>query len=145
MEDLNTISVPYSHALSALRTDSTAVFTDNDIIVRDWIKENGLFPIYGDLWASTAMSEVQSNIGSITYVYYFIYRDNELYPDKVPDNCYIYLRERNVENKEITYYTGVGMRKVLSYEEAFFDEVLEGRTIIYQVGNAIVYGIKDGK
>lgn len=59
IEDLTVITVPYSHALSATRIDSTAVFTDNDIDVRDWVKANGAFPIYGDMWGSTAMFEVQ--------------------------------------------------------------------------------------
>lgn len=142
-QSINTISVPYSHALSAIRTDSTALFTEHDIEARDWIKANNAFPVYGDLWGSTAISEVQSNLGETTYVYYLIYIQSEGQPKQVPDDCYIYLRERNTENEEITYYTGVGLRRTNSYAEVGFYNVLDGRPLVFQSGNAMVYGPKE--
>jgi len=150
IKDLTVISIPYSHALSATRIDSTAVFTENDINVRDWVKANDAFPVYGDMWGSTAMFEVQSNMGTGTllktedkYVYCFVFRENESEPEEIPSSCYMILRERNTEREEITYQVGVGLRKTLSYEEVGFNEVLDDRPIMYQAGNAIVYGPKE--
>jgi len=152
VDSLTTITLPYSHSLSAARLDSTALFTDNDIAARDWVKANGKFPIYGDMWGSTAMFEVQSNLSmevntmlaeSEWLVYCFVYRDDETEPEPVPDDCYILLRERNTEKREITYQVGVGLRKTLSYAAVGFDKVLSGREIVFQSGNAIVYGVKE--
>ena len=61
----------------------------------------------------------------------------------MPDDCYILLRERNTEKQEITYQVGVGLRKTVGYAEVGFDEVLEGREIVFRSGNAVVYGMKE--
>lgn len=151
IKDLTVITVPYSHALSAHRTDSTGLYTDNDIKARDWVKANNKFPVYGDMWGSTLLFEVQSNLGGVNmlletdkwYVNCFVFRAGENEPDAVSDDAYIFLRERNTENREITYQTGVGLRKIRSYEDTGFDKVLEGRPTLYQAGNAIVYGQKE--
>ena len=142
VNDVYRITVPYSHALSALRTDSTGVFTENDIKVRNWIKENDKFPVYGDMWGSTAIFEVQTNLYTQDKVFYFIFPESEEYPRPVQDDVYIFLRERNTEKRELTFYTGVGLRRTITYEQAGFDKELAGREIIYQSGNAIVYGMR---
>lgn len=152
IKDLTVITLPYSHALSANRIDSTGIYTANDIAARDWVKANNKFPVYGDMWGATAIFEVQSNMadgvnkllqGDNRIVHVFVYPNNAPGPEPVMDNAYIFLRERNTEKKEITYQTGVGLRRIRSYEDAGFLEVLEGREIIYQAGNAIVYGVKN--
>ncbi len=141
IDNVSSITVPYSHALSAIRTDSTAVFTDNDIKVRDWLEANNKYPIYGDMWGATAMSEVEANIGKEA-VFYFLYYDNEPAPRPVPKESYLILRERNTEKQEVTYYVGVGLRRTMTYEEARFTEVLKDRPIIYQAGDAVAYGFQ---
>ncbi len=150
--DLTSITIPYSHALSADRIDTTGLYTDNDMKVRDWVKAEGAFPVYGDLWGSTALFEVQSNLGAGVntlmlkgdwYVNGFVYREGADGPDMVPDNSYVYLRERNVDREEITYQAGVGLRRTRSYEDAGFWDVLAGREILYQAGSAVVYGPKE--
>jgi len=155
--DLTTITMPYSHALSALRTDSTAVFTANDIKARDWVAVNDAYPVYGDMWGSTAVTEVKTNLSGTAayrltdaeldtlpvYVHYFVFAADEPTPRLVPDDCYIILRERNTEKQELTYYTGVGMRKTISYDKAGFNAVLRNRPIAFQAGDAIVYGAKE--
>ena len=152
VEDLTTITVPYSHALSADRIDTTGIFTDNDIEARDWVKANDKFPIYGDMWGSSALFEVQSNLGTGVnmllpegswYVHVFVFTDNTDTPEAVREDSYIFLRERNVARREITYQTGVGLRKTLSYDEVGFDEVLRGRPVAYRAGNTVVYGMKE--
>ncbi len=150
--DLTSITMPYSHALSANRIDTTGLFTDNDVRVRDWVKANGAFPVYGDLWGSAVLFEVQSNIGTEAntllpdadwYVNSFVYREGATAPKPVPDDSYIYLRERNVDREEITYQAGVGLRRTRSYEDVGFGDVLAGRTILYQAGSAVVYGPRE--
>ncbi len=150
--DLTSITMPYSHALSADRIDTTGLYTDNDVEVRDWVKAEGAFPVYGDLWGSAVLFEVQSNLGTEAntllpevswYVNSFVYREGADGPEAVPDDSYIYLRERNVDREEITYQAGVGLRRTRSYEDAGFWDVLAGRTILYQAGSARVYGPKE--
>lgn len=149
INDLTVITLPYSHSLSAARLDSTALFTDNDIAARDWVENNHKFPIYGDMWGATSMFEVRSNLSAqvnvmleVPFVYVLVFREDALAPDPIPDNCYILLRERNTEKQEITYQVGVGLRKTLGYDEVGFREVISGRPILFQAGNAIVYGMK---
>lgn len=142
VSEVNTITIPYSHALSAIRLDTTAVFTDSDIRARDWVEKNEKFPVYGDLWGSTAVAEVRANLKA-PYVHYLVFSDAEGKPREVPVGCYILLRERNTSRQELTYYTGVGLRKTKGYEEVGFDKVLENRTIVFRDGDAIVYGPKE--
>jgi uncharacterized membrane protein len=150
-DNLYRITIPYSNALSAARTDSTALFTNGDIEARDWIKASNSFPVYGDMWGATAVFEVQSNLDPTkvnmmlqkSLVETFVFREGSTAPDPVPDDCYILLRERNTEKQEITYQVGVGLRKTVGYAEVGFDEVLEGRDIVFRSGNAVVYGMKE--
>ena len=150
INDLTVITLPYSHSLSAARLDSTALSTDNDIAARDWVENNLKFPIYGDMWGSTTMFEVRSNLSAEVntmlgnpFVYVFVFREDALKPDPIPGNCYILLRERNTERQEITYQVGVGLRKTLGYDEVGFREVLNDRPVLFQSGNAVVYGMKE--
>ncbi|KKL99105.1 hypothetical protein LCGC14_1817680, partial [marine sediment metagenome] len=110
------------------------------------------FPVYGDLWGSAVLFEVQSNLGTEAntllpdvdwYVNSFVYREGAAGPEPVPDDSYIYLRERNVDREEITYQSGVGLRRTRSYDDAGFWDVLAGRSILYQAGSAVVYGPKE--
>lgn len=146
--DISTIYIPYTHALSAIRVDTAAVFTDNDIIVRDWVKANNKFPVYGDIGGANAMLAVQSNLGlevntllKSWVVSWLVYRDGKL--ESLPDDCYIILRERNVETETLTFQVGVGLRRIMSYADADFHKVLEDRTIVFRSGNALVYGAKE--
>lgn len=145
------ITIPYSHSLSAVRLDTTALFTDNDIVARDWVKANGKFPVYGDMWGSTAMFEVQSNLDlsgvnvmlekGLVYTFKFI--ETSALPNPIPDDSYILLRERNTEKRAITYQVGVGLRRTVGYDEVGFGEVLAGRVVLFQSGNAVVYGMRE--
>jgi uncharacterized membrane protein len=148
--DLSTISIPYTHALSAVRADTATVFTDNDVRARDWIKANNAFPVYGDMGGTTLIFEVQSNMGwevnrllDEWCVNWFIYRESEGELDDVPADCYVFLRERNTERKELTHQIGVGLRRIESYEQSNIGKILERRPAVYQAGNAIVYGPKE--
>ncbi len=151
ISDLTSITVPYSHALSGQRIDSTALLTANDVAARDWVKSHNAFPVYGDMWGATAMFEVQSNLSEgtnemlspdKTYVNVLIFREDAEKPELVPDNSYILLRERNVERSELTYQTGVGLRRTRTFTDAQFYNVLEGRRIVFRSGDARVYGPK---
>jgi len=148
--NISVIDIPYTHALSATRMDTAAVFTENDIIVRDWVKTNAMFPICGDIGGANAILSVQSNLGpgvnkllTDWIVIWFVYRDGRL--DPIPDDHYVIVRERNTETQTLTYQLGVGLRMIQSYEEAGFYKVLDGREVVFQSGNAMVYGLKGGQ
>jgi len=146
--NLHSVTVPYSHALSAARTDSTGLFTDNDMAARDWVADNAAYPVYGDLWGSTAVLEKQTNLSFevnrqmkdklVVVLWIFEGRFNI-----IPNDCHILLRERNTENRELTYLLGVGLRAIRSYDEVGFDKDIADRPIVFQAGNAIVYGPKE--
>ena len=147
--DLSKVTIPYTHALSAIRADTAPVLTDNDITARNWIKANNAFPVHGDMGATTAVFSVQSNMGwevnrllDKWLISWFVYRPAKDALDPVPDDAYIFLRERNVEKEELTHQIGVGLRWIQSYEDAKFWDLLAGRPIVFRVGNAIVYGPK---
>lgn len=143
MTDVSTVTIPYSHALSAIRTDSTALFTVNDIKARNYVNENNLYPLYGDMWGATALSEVKLNLVQRQFVFYLIWDEGTMTMLPIADNTYVFLRERNTEKQELTFYVGVGMRLIHTYDETKIKDLLEGRKILYQVGNAIVYGQKE--
>lgn len=141
-KDISTPTIPYSHALSAYRTDSTALYTPNDILARDWVATNAAFPVYGDLWGAIAVTEVHTTLGYPLSVGTFAYIGSEGKPRPVPDDCYIILRERNTEKQELTYHYGAGLRRTVSYAGAGFYDVLQGRDVLYRAGDALVYSPK---
>ena len=143
--NIDSVYIPYSHALSASRVDSTGLYTSADVEVRDWIVDNGISAYTrSDLWAGILINEKVGNYAHTGAVYpYFLYNSKGRGDiDDTPDEFYIFLRERNTIREELTINIlgRVGTRNIESYDAVNFDEVLAGRSIVYQVGNAMVYG-----
>ena len=128
--------LPYTHALSAERVDTTGVFTENDGIVKDWLVNNTQArPIIADWHTLTLLQDTLSTA-----------KDLDVFPSDLKDvtgNYYIFLRERNEKYQEIGYWSNIGTMRGVSYKEAGINLVLEGRQIIYQAGLAKLYGPKE--
>jgi len=138
-DDVSKVNIPYSLSLSATRVDVTGIYTKNDGIVRDWIVEHDKAPLSTDMWGGSFMAEKIGDFGVKSGLYYF--RIGNI-GDSIRTYHYIFMRERNEILQEITFYTGIGLRQTMSYAEAGIYEALEGREVIFQSGQAKVYGPK---
>jgi hypothetical protein len=134
--NIENIDIPYTHAFSAQRIDTAGVFTENDELVRNWITKNNAKPLYADLYSIYFLTNTEGPIKGIEYIPWN--------PLDINSTYYIFLRERNVGTNTLTYWTGVGTRKIVSYTDEIldFNKVLEGREILYQKGLARLYGPK---
>jgi len=136
------IDLPFSTALSYQRVDLGGVFTDNDITVRDYAWQNKLLPIYGDLYGELILEESYGLDGWGKGLVYLPYAHN-LFPIPKEDiiaDSYIFLRERNMEEEIVTFWHGPGLRQSHSFADYGLVEELACREIIYQKGNAVLYG-----
>lgn len=125
------VGVPYSHALSAKRADTIGWFTPNDVAARDWILDNiECRPVYADLHAVMLLQQ------KIDWRYGPMFMPENV---SIPDIACVFLRERNVEHRTLMYWGGVGMRVERAWDDSL-SRMLEGRQILYQSGNAVVYG-----
>jgi uncharacterized membrane protein len=128
--------LPYTHALSAERVDTTGLFTENDGIVRDWIMSNPQArPIIADWHTLTLLQDTLS-----------IAKDLDVFPTDlkdVPGDYYVLFRERNEKYQEIGYWGNVGTTVEVSYERAGVSKMLEGRQIVFQSGLAKLYGPRE--
>jgi len=135
IDNIERLEIPYVHAFSAVRVDTTGVFTKNDGEVRDWMAGNRIegIEVFGDVHSIYFLIEKWGPAVGLQYI---------TLGEEIPEGSYLYLRERNEQKEELTFWSGVGTRKKVSYEELNFKEVLEGRNILKQAGNAKVYGPK---
>jgi len=156
-EDVSSINIPYSIALSHERVNVAAVYSDNDIAVRDWATEHKCEPMFLDINGQLIMTEITGG----DKWHHIVLEDTSLIKDGLalfpqsskgyPDKCYIYLREWNIENGKVTFKPGwyrpkgekTGMRISHTFEELGLDKILEESQIIYRKGDAIIYERKD--
>lgn len=149
-KDLTRLDLPYSYALSGYRVDATGISSDNDLRARDWIIDNKAFPVWSDMWAGYTIYE---RLGDFNTDFRFILPEYRSLPSTrqtpayylksaVADNGYIFLRERNQATQSITFYSGPGTRYGESYEQAGIPDLIAGRSIVFQCGQAVVYGPK---
>lgn len=139
-EEVGNINIPYSIALSHDRVEVNAVFEDSDLQARDYIIENGLKPIYADLYGVFLLDE------DISWVQWR--KDYGLFPldaSKVPSGAYIFLRDRNERKSALTFKplldsSTSGMRVSYSYNKVGLDK-LEYDTV-YKVGNTKVVKVR---
>jgi len=154
-EDITTADVPYSIALSHKRVDVAAVFSDNDIDVRDWAVDNNCEPIFVDINGELLFSEKMSSskwthiqckgidIKAIASGFALIPYDTSSLPEK----CYIFLRERNIQTETVTFKPDwykisgekTGMRVSVTFEKVNLDETIKASTIAYRKGDAVLY------
>lgn len=137
------LDTPYTVAMSGTRVEVGGVMTANDMDVRDFIvygKEGGYQSIYADLYGMYLLYEKAQWGDTVGEDVMKIFNRQT---ENVKDNFYIFLRERNVEEQELTFWLGVGLRTTMTFEELTFEErVLEGREVIYQCGNAMLLSPK---
>jgi len=128
---IETINMPYNIALSNHRLDLSGSFSQADIVVRDWASAQNLNAIYSDFHGANLLAER-----------YGIHGVEKLPHDlaEVPSDSYIFLRERNEQEQMLVYWTGAGMRKFVSYEEADISILKESREVLYKSGDAILLG-----
>jgi len=153
-EDASKPDVPYSIALSHNRVDVAAVFTDNDMIVRDWAIENGCFPMFLDINGTILWGE---KTGEKSWHYLHLtdlstLKDGHLcLPEdtsKLPDKYYIFLREWNIQNEKVTFQTDwyknlegtLGARQTFLFKDIGLDKTLETSKVLYRRGDAVIYG-----
>jgi len=128
--------LPYTHALSAERVDTTGLFTENDGIVRDLLVVNkNVRPIISD-WHTLTLLQDKLDLA----------KDLDVFPtdlSKIPNNFYVFLRTRNEKYQEIGYWGNIGTTVEVPYEQAGVSKMLEGRQIVFQSGLAKLYGPKE--
>jgi len=128
------LDTPYTIAMSGNRVEVGGVMTANDAKVRDFIVAGNYYPVYADIYGDYLIFEKMDSLEHVKEI--FVYQKDlaskEIY------SSYIFLRERNIEHQELTYWLGVGTRTTRSFEETGFDIMMEGREVIYQCGNAIL-------
>ena len=117
VSDISSINIPYSYALSHERLDIGAVASDNDLLVRDYIVENELYPIYSDVNGMLFLSE-QVDWRRWNYSFFYVRRD----PENVLNEGYMYFREANTQRqgftlKPIVANTTSGMREFVPFED----------------------------
>jgi len=161
MTQTERLDVPFSTALSYQRLDIGTVYSDNDIRVADWAWEHRLLPIYADLNGELLLEERYGLEGwgkGLNYLPFIAEPSKMSTPTKIiisipqfeppPDKSYIFLRERNNQTQTVTFWNGLGLRVTYSYamfgldKELGWDWVLRNRPILYQVGDATIYGEK---
>jgi uncharacterized membrane protein len=147
-----TTNIPYSYVLSHERIPVVAVFTDDDIAVRDWAIANKVEPIFTDIDGMLLFSEY-TTYGS----WHFIHDDYSLITDgcaylpetaeRLPVRGYIFLREWNTQHCLVTFKpdwfdwqdTTLGLRQSLPLSELGLGELLNKSKVVYRKGDAVVY------
>ncbi len=147
VDNIEKLEIPYVHALSAIRVDTTGIATQSDGAAREWLLANRdeSYEIFGDIHAIYFLVE---RFGPVSGLNYFPW-----YLDAIPNDSYIFLREWNGFNGKVTYWTGVGVRKSVPYTQLdwstkeknrpdYWKKLLDGREILYEKGEAKIYGPK---
>ncbi|MBT9151555.1 MAG: hypothetical protein DDT40_01751 [candidate division WS2 bacterium] len=122
-ESLNTITMPYSIALSDHRIDLGGGFTKNDELVRDWIIANGINHIYSDHYGTL-------------FLYQYLGSKVSPLPERgdLSEGAYVFLRERSIKDGIIVHWAGVGLRSHVKFDM--------NDNVIYQVGESKVVRIE---
>ena len=108
--DISNADIPYSVALSNHRVDLGGSLTHSDKVARDWAVDNERYPIYAD-WYGLLFLHERMGVGA---------GDLDMLPtdlSDLPDNCYIFLRERNAAEKSVILWSGIGLREQYGYGE----------------------------
>lgn len=134
--------MPYSYALSGHRLDLWGNFNKDDEKVRDFIVfyivgYKDVLPapvIYTDVYSRPFLQE---RVGYTVPIYFIPQNIDELLP-----GVYVFLRSYNNRSQTIGYWAGTGMREFKTYQELGAPERLADRPVMFQSGEAILYGIK---
>lgn len=134
--DISSINIPYSLALSHQRVDMAGICTEDDHKALEWINQNkGDARVFTDIHGAILMLEWVTIDNQIDHI--------PLDVGTIPDDAWVFLRERNQDDRIITYHAGIGLRKSISYDDLGIDGLLSDRPVLYHNSNAYVYGGKD--
>jgi uncharacterized membrane protein len=148
----SSIDIPYSIALSHERVGVAAVFSENDMMVRDWAIENKIEPVFTDVNGMLFFTELMPQ-GSWHFIgedYSKIVSGGALLPrpmDRLPAKGYVFLREWNTRHSLMTFMPNwyelrdntTGMRQSYTIGEIGLGEVLNSGRVVYRSGDAILY------
>jgi len=126
-------AIPFSVNLTNHRIDLGGSLTNNDAKVRDWLVEQNWKVVYSDLPGNQLLSD---KIG-LTRPIKILGMES---PDKVEKNSYVFIRERSSREESMVLWGGVGLREIVSLTADALAPTLEGREVIYQIGDAKVLG-----
>jgi uncharacterized membrane protein len=131
-EVTDVVDIPYSIALSSYRVDIAGVFNRRDGAGADWLVQR-----LGD--EHTVYADVHSYklLGDRTELRGRRIKFPEGMGELLPDS-YIYFRTRNIDKQEITFWTGIGLRRPVSFDETGLTPIIEARNRIYDNGGAQV-------
>lgn len=130
VNNANNFSIPYSYGLSGNRMDLTAISSDNDNIIRDYLIDYKIKKIYSDHWGVTFLADKLAQ-----EVWYLPTNCSS-----IPKDAYIFLRERSTKTETVCYWTGIGRRTSVSFEECGLEKELKYRSLIKECGSARLYG-----
>jgi len=133
--DVSTISLPYNYSLSNYRIDLGATTTPEDYVVRDYIVENSLYPVFADIYGCGLLEEAVGPTGSRTDLLNMLPSE----PRKLP-NGYVFVRSRNTEDRALATWAGIGCRKCYSLDDWRLDFQHD---IVFQCGDAYVLRTPD--
>lgn len=126
-DTIDQVDIPYAVALSNHRLDLGGSITDSDRMVRDYIVENNIRPVFADFYGYLLLQErVGFDSGIVT-----LNRDLET----LPSGSYVFLRERNEVDKLMTQWAGIGLRRIVHYTIGQ-PHTENPSSLVYAVGNA---------
>jgi hypothetical protein len=134
--DMTHMTVPYSIALTNHRLDLGGSQTEADNIVRQYIIAHETYPVYGDFYTAEFMSDV-TDVANLTITW-----AQMPLADMNLAESYIFVRERNARDGVWVSWAGVGMREHGSLANNTIGKELAQRPMIYQCGDAVLYGPK---
>jgi hypothetical protein len=129
-----------------------AVFSENDMMVRDWAIENKSEPVFTDINGMLLFTEfmpqsswhgIREDYSEITDGGAFLRETTDILPAK----GYIFLREWNTQHSLMTFMPNwfelrdntTGMRQSYTIGEIGLGEVLNKSKVVYRSGDAILY------
>ncbi len=146
-EVIDKVDTPYSIALSSHRVDVAGVFNRQDGAGAGWLSQNldDEAAVYADLHGVKALSK-QTKLYGRTFYFPQVFPPKDVSPQifprkdvgQVPQDSYIYLTTWNIDRQEVTVYTGIGLRRSVTFSEAEVNEDIEGRNRVYTNGGAQV-------
>ena len=149
-EDVSTVDMPYSIALSHSRIDITEIPTANDIAVRDWAVSQDLRQMFADVHGSLLFCEkvwFDWELGTQEF-----YPKQEFYykleSSVFQQGDFIFLSEKNNKTKTLTFIPisgGVvtsGTRMSYGFTELGFDKVVTNSKVIYRQGESVILEIQ---
>jgi len=133
IDNIATMHVPYSIALTNHRLDLGGSLTADDADVRQYIVEHETYPVHGDFYTAEFLTDATpaSNL-VVTWAQMPL-------PEQDFDECYIFVRARNTADDVWVLWNGVGIREHAQMSQSAIAGEIAGREVVYQSGGAVLY------